>query len=151
MVFPYLCVDLSLLEQVDHLSTATHLALALFKLAGKEFIPTNLFIDLMIMIKNITFCPAKAKVNNPNRQFWIILCRTDQLEELFGNLRMMVGNDANLDISQLVCLLAGTTKVSNILAKYSHWDHSPCRLKLLAISRESKEIPDSVDHIKPVS
>ena len=39
----------------------------------------------------------------------------------------------------------------NTLAKYPHWDQSPRRLKLPALSRESKEIPDSADHIKPSS
>ena len=76
----------------------------------------------MTMIKNILFCLAKAKVNNPNRKFWVILCGTDQLEELFGILRTMVGNDANLDILQLVSRLSGTTEVANILAKYPQWD-----------------------------
>jgi hypothetical protein len=42
MVFPYLCVDLSLSEQIEHLSATAHLALILYRLAGKEFIPTNL-------------------------------------------------------------------------------------------------------------
>jgi len=44
--------------------------------------------------------------------------------------------------------LAGTTEVSNILAKYPQWDRSPPHLKLPAMSRESKEIPDSAEHIK---
>lgn len=151
MVFPYLCVDLSLSEQIEHLSAAAHLALALYKSAGKDFIPTNLYIDLMIMIKNILFCVAKAKIDDPDGELWIILLATDRLEEFFGILRTMVGNDANLDILQLVCRLAGTTEVSNILAKYPHWDCAPRRLKLPALSRESKEIPDSADHIKPAS
>ena len=43
-----------------------HLALALYKLAGKDFIP-NLYIDVMIMIKNVLFCVAKAKVDDPDR------------------------------------------------------------------------------------
>ena len=63
----------------------------------------------------------------------------------------MVGNDANLDILQLVSRLSGTTEVANILAKYPQWDHSPRRLKLPTMSRELKEIPDSADHIKPGS
>ncbi|KDR77538.1 hypothetical protein GALMADRAFT_1326277 [Galerina marginata CBS 339.88] len=151
MVFPYLCVDLSLSEQVEHLSAAAHLALILYRLAGKEFIPTNLYTDLMIMIKNAIFCVAKAKIDDPDGEFWLILLGTDRLEELFGILRTMVGNDANLDILQLVSRLAGTTEVSNILAKYPQWDRSPRRLKLPAMSRESKEIPDSADHIKPAS
>ncbi|KAF8159962.1 hypothetical protein B0H34DRAFT_674235 [Crassisporium funariophilum] len=91
-------------------SAAAHLALALYKVARKDFLPTNLYIDVMIMIKNVLFCVAKAKVNNPNGEFWIILLGTDQLEELFGILWAMVGNDANLDTLQLVSCLSGTTE-----------------------------------------
>ncbi|PPQ92922.1 LOW QUALITY PROTEIN: hypothetical protein CVT25_006605 [Psilocybe cyanescens] len=152
LVFPYLCVDLSLSEQIEHLSASAHLALALYILAGKDFIPTNLYIDIMIMIKNVIFTITKAKVDDPDSEFWIILLGTDHLEELFGTLRTMVGTDANLDILQLVSRLSGTTEVSNILAKYPKWDNAPQRLKLPAMSRKSNEpIPDSADHIKPAS
>jgi hypothetical protein len=151
LVFPYLCVDLSLSEQIEHLSAAAHLGLALYKLAGKDFIPTNLYIDVMIMIKNILFCVSKAKIDDPDGEFWIILLGTDRLEELFGILRTMVGNDANLDILQLVSRLSGTTEISNILAKYPQWDRAPRRLKLPTLSRDSNEIPKGADHIKPAS
>jgi hypothetical protein len=134
LVFPYLCVDLSLSEQIEHLSAGAHLALRLYNLAGKNFIPTNLLIDVMIMIKNVVFCVAKAKVEDPEGEFWIILLGTDRLEELFGILQTMVGNDANLDVLQLVSRLSGTTEVSNILAKYPQWDHAPRRLKLPALT-----------------
>ena len=77
MVFLYLCVDLSLSEQIEHLSTAAHLAIILYRLAGKDFIPTNLYIDLMIMIKNILFCMVKAKIDDADREFWLILLGTD--------------------------------------------------------------------------
>ncbi|KAF9012081.1 hypothetical protein BDQ17DRAFT_1322030 [Cyathus striatus] len=69
LVFPYLCVDLSLSEQIEHLSAATHLGLALYKQARKEFLPTNLYTDIMIMTKNVVFCIAKAKVDNPDGEF----------------------------------------------------------------------------------
>ncbi|KAF8802080.1 hypothetical protein BYT27DRAFT_7226487 [Phlegmacium glaucopus] len=92
-----------------------------------------------------------AKIDDHDGELWIILLATDCLEELFGILRTMVRNDTNLDLLQLVCRLAGTTEVSNILAKYPHWDQAPRRLKLPALSRESKEIPDSANHIKPSS
>ena len=45
LIFPYLCIDLSLSEQVEHLNVSAHLALALYTLAGKYFTPTNLYID----------------------------------------------------------------------------------------------------------
>ncbi|KAF8810813.1 hypothetical protein BYT27DRAFT_7221830 [Phlegmacium glaucopus] len=122
-------------EQIEHLSATAHLTLILYRLAGKEFIPTNLYIGLMIMIKNAIFSIAKAIIDNPDGEFWLILLGTDQLEELFGILRTMVGNDASLDVLQLVSCLAGMTEVSNILAKYPQWDRSPY----------------STDHIKPGS
>jgi len=151
LMFPYLCVDLSLSEQIEHLSAGAHLALGLYNLAGKNFILTNLLINVMIMIKNVVFCVAKAKVEDPEGEFWIILLGTDWLEELFGILQTMVGNDANLDVLQLVSRLSGTTEVSNILAKYPQWDHASQRLKLPALTRESEAIPDCADHIKPAS
>jgi hypothetical protein len=64
----------------------------------------------MIMIKNILFCVAKAKIDDPDGEFWLILLETDHLKELFGILRTMVGNDANLDIFQLISHLSGTTE-----------------------------------------
>jgi hypothetical protein len=88
---------------------------------------------MMIMIKNVLFCVAKAKLDDPDGEFWLILLEMDQLEELFGILRTMVGNDANLDILQLVSRLSGMTEVANILAKYLHWDHCPRWLRLPAI------------------
>jgi hypothetical protein len=107
----------------------------------------------MIMIKNVYFCVAKCKVDDPEGFFWIIqvLLGTDRLEELFGILRTMVGNDANLDFLQLVSRITGTTEVSNILAKYPQWDRAPRRLKLPALTRDTKELPDTSDHIKPGS
>jgi hypothetical protein len=69
MVFPYLCVDLSPSEQIEHLSAAAHLTMILYRLASNDFILTNLYIDLMIMIKNILFCVAKAKIDDPDGEF----------------------------------------------------------------------------------
>lgn len=51
MVFPYLYVDLLLSEQIEHLSAVAHLVLALYKSAKQDFIPKNLYINLMLMIK----------------------------------------------------------------------------------------------------
>lgn len=151
MVFPYLCVDLSLSEQLEHFSAAAHLVLILYRAAGKDFLPTLLYIDLQIMIKNIFFCVGKAKLDNPHGKFHVILLGTDRLEELFGILRTMIGSDANLDMWQLASRLTGTTLVSNILAKYPQWDRAPRRLKLPAITRDSDELPSTSDHIKPAS
>ena len=150
---PYICIDLSLSEQLVHLSAAAHLLLALFSedQASTNLMPTQLYVDIMIMIKNVYFCVAKTKVDDPDGNFWIILLGTDRLEVLYGILRTMVGNDANLDVLQLGLRLTGTTEVSTILAKYPQWDRAPRRLKLPALSKNGLTIHDSVDHINPAS
>jgi len=120
LMFPYICVELTLLEQLEHLSAAIHLVLALYvhDNARSLFIPNALFINIAIMVKNMYFCVAKAKADHPDQPFFIVLLGTDQLESLFGILRTMVGNDANLDILQLALRVTSTTEVSNILAKH---------------------------------
>ncbi|KAG6827992.1 hypothetical protein H0H92_009721 [Tricholoma furcatifolium] len=151
IVFPYICVDFTLSEQIEHLSAAAHLALVLYRDAQKEFIPSLLYVDLAIMIKNVIFCVAKAKVDCPESSFFIMLLGTDRLEELFGVLRTMIGTDANLDILQLGDRITGTIEILNILAKYPEWDRAPRRLKLPALTRDSRELSDTTDHIKPRS
>jgi len=85
VIFPYLCIDLSLSEQLEHLSAVSHLGLLLYHGGGKDFLPTELYINIMIMIKNVYFTVAKAKADGLD-SFWLILLRTDRLEELFGIL-----------------------------------------------------------------
>ena len=70
-------------------------------------------VSMMIMIKNVIFSIAKAMVDNPDGEFWIIPLGTDCLKELFGILRTMVGTNSNSDILQLVSCLSGTREVSN--------------------------------------
>ncbi|KZP23239.1 hypothetical protein FIBSPDRAFT_737825, partial [Athelia psychrophila] len=151
VTFPYVCVDLSLAEQLEHLSCAAHLALSVFSVSDSQhkMAPTPLYIDIMLMIKNVYFSIAKAKVDTPNIRFFIILLGTDRLETLFGILRTMIGNDANLDIYQLALRLTGSTKVANILAKHPEWDKGPRRLRLPLVSKDMKKIPEGADHINP--
>lgn len=151
LVFPYICVDLSLVEQLRHLSAAAHIALGLrvHDGTGKKFLPNQLYVDIMIMIKNVVFCIGKAKIDIPESSFWLILLGTDRWETLFGILRTMVGSDRNLDILQLAERLTGTTEVSNILANHPEWNKSPRRLVLSLVSKDGTRIPENVDGIKP--
>ncbi len=75
----YICIDLSLSEQLSHLGVAAHLLLALWAKdhTSTRLMPTQLYTDIMIMIKNAYFCVAKAKVNDPQGRFWHILLGTD--------------------------------------------------------------------------
>ena len=151
LIFPYICVELTLSEQLEHLSAAVHLVLALYVYddARSSFIPSALFIDIGIMVKNVFFCVAKAKADHPNQPFFIVLLGTDRLESLFGILRTMVGNDSNLDILQLALRVTSTTEVSNILAKHPEWDKSPRRLRLPTVSKTMDNFSNAVDHTGP--
>ena len=88
-------------------------------------------------------------MDHPLDLFFLVLLGTDRLETLFGVLHTMVGNNANLDILQLVLYVTAMTKVSNILAKHPDWDKSPHCLHLPTITRAIKIIPNSTDHICP--
>lgn len=150
-LLPYVCVELSLSEQLTLLSTVAHMLLAMAHedKAGTKLMPSQLYIDLMIMIKNAYFCVAKTKVDDPIGKFFLILLGTDRLEDIFGILRTMVGNDSTLDLLQLILRLGGTTEVSAILANHPEWDRSPRRLKLPAVSKDGMAIHKDIDHIKP--
>jgi hypothetical protein len=97
----YMDLTLSLHGQLACLSVAAHLILALYSCDKGNFIPIQLFFDVMSMIKNIYFCVAKTQVDNPNGQFWIILLGTDRLEKIFGMVHTMIGNDSHADQLQL--------------------------------------------------
>jgi hypothetical protein len=151
LIFPYICMELSLSKQLEHLSMAVHLVLALYVHddAKSHFIPNALFVDIGIMVKNVFFCVAKAKTDHPLEPFFIVLLGTDRLETLFGILRTMIGNDANLDMLQLALRVTATTKVSNILARHPEWDRRPRRLHLPNVSRDMNGISKMADHIGP--
>jgi hypothetical protein len=153
ILYPYICVDLSLHEQLEYLSSAAFLALLLYRKSKQKFFPTLLYTDIMIMIKNAFFCFAKVKVDTPLGKFFLILLGTDRLETLFGILRTMMGNDANADILQLATRITGTTEVANILASHPEWDKTPRRLKYPSVSREGRvvELSDRSDHVSPAT
>ncbi|KAH9001811.1 hypothetical protein EDB86DRAFT_3074579 [Lactarius hatsudake] len=131
-LMPYICVDLSIGEQLEYLSYAAHLALVLYvhEKARNDFIPTALYVDLIMMIKNVFFCVVKAKIDTPNDDFSIVLLSTDCLENLFGCLWTIIGNDANVDNYQLGSRLTGTMESANILAMHPEWDKAPQHLHL---------------------
>jgi len=50
ILVPYICVDLTLSEQLMHLSAAAHLLLALFTEDATKLMPMQLYVDIMIII-----------------------------------------------------------------------------------------------------
>ena len=64
---PYICIDLSIEGQLEHLSYTAHLTLALYihNKACNNFIPMALYFDLILMVKNIFFALQKLKSTHP--------------------------------------------------------------------------------------
>ncbi|KAJ7930975.1 hypothetical protein B0H13DRAFT_1858209 [Mycena leptocephala] len=153
LVMPYIYLKLSLRGQLTHLSTAAHLLLVLFTTndAGSNFMTNQTFVNIMLMIKNVFFCVAKAKVDMPDSDFFIILLGTDRLEKLFGLLRTAVGTDSNFDILQFASRASNLTEVYIILGLKPHWDRGPRRLKLPAVINERGDVSSKADHISPAS
>jgi hypothetical protein len=148
LVLPYISVDLDLDQQLVHLSAAAHITFYLYRdnLACTQFMPTQSYVDIMIMIKNVFFCVAKVKVNNPHGLFYPILLGTDHLETFFGLIWMAVGTDSNVDLLQLGSHASGLTEVAAILAEHPEWDTGMRHLTLPHIHRESTS---NLDHITP--
>ena len=153
LITPYICVDLNLDEQLTHLSTAAHLAFYLYTDNGArtDFMPSQSYVDVMIMIKNAYFCVAKSKVDHPDGKFFLILLGTDKLEGFFGLIRTAVGTDCNADLLQLGSRASGLTEVAVILSLHPEWDRSPRRLNLPPMTKETDELSSKVDHINPAS
>ena len=153
IVIPFIQINLSLHEQLSHLSAAAHLATFLYTVnnSRNKALQTLTFRDIILLVKNAFFCVAKSKVSVPDGKFWIILLGTDRLESTFGLVRSMVGNDRNVDILQLGTRLSHAVECLNIFEKYPHWDHGPKRLKLPAIEDGNGDVLAKVDHINPDS
>ena len=80
--------------------------------------PNQSYINIMIMVKNVFYCVAKIKVDNPNGKFYIILHGMDRLESFFGLVWTAVGTDMNMDIVQLGSRVSGLVEVAVILAMH---------------------------------
>lgn len=150
IVMPYICLDMDLSTQLTHLSTAAHLLLDLYlhNDARSHFMPSQTFVNLVIMIKNVFFCVAKAKVDTPEAKFWSILFGTDRLEVFFGLIRTAIGTDANVDLLQLASRGIHSTEIQVILTMHPEWDRTPRRIKLPAIA-SAGDLNSKADHINP--
>lgn len=145
----YLNIELSLHEQLASLSTTAHLLLALYAREKGNFIPVQLYFDLMSMIKSAYFCVAKAKVDNPNGQFWLILLGTDSLEHTFGKIRTIVGTDNNVDQLQLADRIDAAVTCVCILEAHPEWGGTARRLKIKPLKGQGSDISKNMDHITP--
>ena len=145
----YTNINLSLHQQLVHLSAAAHLILAFYTKEKGGSMPSQLFFDLMTMIKNVYFCVAKTQIDDPDGSFWIILLGSDPLEALFGKVRTIQGNDSNVDQLQLANRTDSAVICTRILAENPDWERGPRRLNLKTWTQEAGDVSAKLDHINP--
>ncbi|KAF8148021.1 hypothetical protein B0H34DRAFT_833807 [Crassisporium funariophilum] len=153
IVIPFIQINLSLSDQLAHLSAAAHLATFIYTVNGAQSkaLAVLTFWDIVLLVKNACFCVAKTKVGVPDGKIWIILLGTNRLESTFGLVRSMIGTDQNADLLQLSTRLSHAVECLNIFEKKPKWDRGPKSLRLPAIEDGNGDILAKVDHINPSS
>ena len=118
----YTNVDLTLHQQLTHLSAAAYLILAFYTKEKGHAMPSQLFFDLMTANKNAYVCVGKTQVHNSLGSFCLSLPGTDSLKGLFGKVQTIQGNDSNVDQLQLANHIDSAVICTNILEEYPEWD-----------------------------
>ncbi|KAJ6449180.1 hypothetical protein C8R45DRAFT_1131162 [Mycena sanguinolenta] len=99
-ILPFITVTMSLSEQVESLSTYSHLVAALYFKHGTACLTTALYADSQAVVKNIIITAARMQLLNPDFKFYILLEGTDRLEVVFSETRTL-DHACNFDIEQL--------------------------------------------------
>ncbi|KIM71403.1 hypothetical protein PILCRDRAFT_82813, partial [Piloderma croceum F 1598] len=147
----YTNINLDLHDQLQHLSSAAHLIMAIYSSDKGSRMPSQKYFDWMTTIKNVYFCVVKTQIDDKEGKFWIILIGTDPLERVFSMVWIMHGANANADQQQLNDRVESGAICSRILAENPSWDRSAHRLTLKNWRDEAGDISAKVDHINPAS
>ncbi|KAJ7301276.1 hypothetical protein DFH08DRAFT_919133 [Mycena albidolilacea] len=147
----YTNIQLSLHEQLTHISAAMHLMMALYQKEPGRFVPSQTYFDFMTAGKNVFFCVAKTQIDDPSGKFWIILLGTNPVELTFGRVRTMTGSDSNADMSQLGSRLNAASQCDKILAEHPDWSGGPQRLRMPVWKDVAGDVSAKIDHISPRS
>ena len=118
----YTNISMSLHQQLVHPPSAAHLILAFYAKEMGGPMPSQLYFDLMTMVKNAYFCVAKTQIDSPDGSFWIILLGSDPLEALFGKVRTIQGNNSNVDQLQLANQTDSAIICTKIFAENPEWE-----------------------------
>ena len=99
-VLPFITIDMSLSQQLESLSTFSHLAAAMFIVHGTACLTGALYADAQSIVKNIFLTVARLQVIDQTLKFYILMEGTDRLENLFCECRTQ-DHSRNFDIEQL--------------------------------------------------
>ena len=139
---PFIKVEMSLSEQLQSLSTYSHLVTALWTWHKLSFLTGALFSDSQAIIKNIFFTIAELQLENPDYLYYILFEGTDRLEGVFSHVRTQ-DHARNFDILQLAHKLCIATEINAIFERYPELNHGHVQRDLVNAC--------GVDHINPKS
>jgi hypothetical protein len=127
---PFITPDMSLTEQMTHLSTYAHLTFTLFRLNRLTFMSNQLYGDSQSMIKNAFFCLAKQQQLDPTQPFYLFQVGDDPLEKLFGKLRMLGGHNSAMSYAQAIERLGHACDLQSVYLRQPDLDQGQRRISM---------------------
>ncbi|KAJ6497248.1 hypothetical protein DFH09DRAFT_893381, partial [Mycena vulgaris] len=140
---PFITPDMSLTEQMTHLSTYAHIAFTLFRMNRLTFMSNQLYGDSQSMIKNTFFCLAKQQKLDPTQPFYLFQIGDDPLERLFGKLCMLGGHNSAMSYAQAIERLGHACDLQSVYLRQPDLDQGQRRI--------SMNRSEGVDHLNIVS
>ncbi|KAF7334758.1 hypothetical protein MSAN_02374300 [Mycena sanguinolenta] len=140
---PFITPDMSLTEQMTHLSTYAHLTFTLFRMNRLTFMSNQLYGDSQSMIKNAFFCLAKQQKLDPTQPFYLFQVGDDALEKLFGKLRMLGGHNSAMSYAQAIERLGHACDLQAVYLRQPDLDQGQRRI--------SMKRSEGVDHLNMAS
>ena len=144
-LFPFTKVEMSLSEQLQSLSTYSHLITAIYLRQGLAFMSSALFADSQAIVKHIIFTIARLQLEPTvpsSFPYHILFEGTDRLENIFSHVRTQ-DHARNFDIQQLSHKLSIAAEIDAIFQRNPDLDRGHIRRNLVNAR--------GVDHMNPKS
>lgn len=120
-LFPFIKVNMSLLEQVRFLSAYAHLATALYVWHGTAYFTSPLFYNSQSIVKGIFMTVAQLQdLEDPELRYYIFFEGTDHLKNLFCDCRTQ-DHACNFDVDQLSSKLSNATLINAVFERNPDW------------------------------
>jgi hypothetical protein len=141
-LLPFITVTMSLSEQLQSLSTYSHLITAFFRNHRTSFMNSALFADSQAIVKSIFFTTARLQVEDRSIDYHILFEGTDRLEGVFSNARTQ-DHARNFDALQLSNKLCVGAEVNAIYERHPQLSRGYVRRNLSGAR--------GIDHVNPAS
>ncbi|KAF8162739.1 hypothetical protein B0H34DRAFT_805390 [Crassisporium funariophilum] len=141
-LFPFINVEMTLSEQIQSLSTYSHLITAFHLRHRSGFMNNALFGDSQAIVKSIIITTARFQTIQPTIKYHILFEGTDRLEGVFSHVRTQ-DHARNFDVLQLAHKLSVGAEIDAIFARHPDLYKGHTRRNLSGAH--------GVDHVNPKS